>query len=623
MKKCIKFVTMFFTVCCITFMSRDVLASKSTFSQVTGKKLIEITWGPPRPEFVMENIQEMENRPFDGVIMRPFFGSGQIFNIENFRKHRELTSKQFDKYAPINSDKLTDNFLAMYATSNMDWFNDEDWKDILEYVSLIAKGAKKLGCVGLVFDAEAYGHSPWIYQDQIHHKTKSYDEYVTQIRQRGREFMETINTEFPDAKILFLNDAYAQAYKISDNPDKQIREAKLQSSKRYKYALYLPFYIGILEACHGNNRMIGSTQGAYYNSSASEYYEQYWIANQGSKIFVPQELRKKFSIYNRAASNVYIDTLMAGNQGVLSPLSATARELTLPQRLKWLEYNTYQALKTADEYAWFYGEQISWWKEKHKAVLNPFRDQIAEAAVSAKYKLMHGHDIGFEVKPFVNVAKQKAEERKNSLAARIKPKTTKVKRIADAPVIDGKLDDAVYKEVSWLDEFVSFAETGSKPTVPTRAWAAYDDQNLYLAFRNLETDISKQKIYERDIWHGETIDISLLKPGELPRNPHAIYFHLMLNPENQRFNRIDQGTSGTDEPFRANWQSAASRDSKGWYVEIALPWRELGFDTVEKGMSIHLNLARHRAAVVQEFTTWSQVANKFQEAENFGTLILE
>src|SRR5690606_27739875 len=100
---------------------------KSTFAKVTGKKLLEYTWGPPRPEFVMEHPEALEKWPFDGTIMRPFFGSGHVFDVKAFVEHKDLIAPQFDKYTPIKSEKLTDNFLAMYAQSTMDWFSDEDW----------------------------------------------------------------------------------------------------------------------------------------------------------------------------------------------------------------------------------------------------------------------------------------------------------------------------------------------------------------------------------------------------------------------------------------------------------------------------------------------------------------
>jgi len=612
-------------ICSLSFGNRVGMADegKSTFSQATGKKLLEFTWGPPCPEYMMEHPEALDKWPFDGTIMRPFFGSGQVFNIKVFRDHRELISQQFDKYAPINPDKLTDNFLAMYSQSSMDWFSDEDWKDIQEYVTLLSKGAKTLGCKGVMFDAEPYGANPWNYERQEHSKTKTYDEYAAKARQRGREFMEAINKGFPNAKVLFLGVPYASFYKITHSSDPNVRKDILLNTKGYTtntYLLYLSFYTGMLEAATKGNHFTNATQGAYGNSSAEEFYEQYWIGDQGAKVLAPPELREKYSRIGRVGTAVYVDGVMgAGNFHV----AATARELSEQERLKWLEYNVYQSLKTSDEYILLYGEQVTWWREKDSSQLNSIRPQMVQAIHSAQDKVMKGEDVGYEMKPAVDAAKQKAEERKNSLAAKIKPKSATIQKVQKVPVLDGKLDDAVYEEISWLDPFVTFAKMGGKPTASTQIWAAYDEQNLYVAFRNAENNMSKQKVLDADIWMGETNEIFLLASGELPRSPHSTYYHLMLNPRNVKFNAIEKEASGTKEPFTAAWKSAISSDDKGWYAEIALPWKGLGFSSISKGMSIHINFARHRAATQNEYTSWSQYLERFQEPENFGRFVLE
>lgn len=612
-------------LCGLTFVYRTALpdASKSTFSQATGKKLLEYTVYPARPEFVMEHPESLEQWPFDGTIMRPFYGSGQVFNVQVFEQHKDLITQQFQKYAPIKSAKLTDNFLAMYSQSSMDWFSDSDWENIRQYVTLIAKGAKTLGCKGVVFDPEPYGANPWDYAHQAHSGTQTFEEYAAKVEQRGREFMQAINEGFPGAKVLFFVTPYEGFYEINHNSNEQARAVALRNATGYfarTYPLYLPFYSGILEAATDENQLINTKEGAYGNSSAEEFYRQYWVLNQGAKILAPPELREKYREITRVASAVYVDGVLGAGT---APQAAISRELSAPDRLKWLEYNVYQALKTSDEYVWLYGEQVTWWHENNTNALNPVRPQIVEAIQAAEDKIVNGEDIGYEIKPAVDAAKQKAEERKNSVAANIKPKTATIKKIARPPVTDGKLDDAVYGQIPWLDEFVNFAETGGKPTASTRAWAAYDDQNLYLAFRNLETDMPRQIVRDGDIWLGEIIDISVLKPGELPASADSAYFHLMLNPKNERFNRIDQGTDGTLEPFKVQWQSAVSSDAQGWSAEIVLPWKDLGFQNVGKGTVVRLNLARHRAAAANEFTSWSQDADKFQEPENFGTFVLE
>lgn len=592
--------------------------AEKTFSQVTGTKLLEYTWGPPRPEFVMENIREMEKWPFEGTIMRPFFGSGQVFNSEVFAKHKEVISSQFDKYKPIESNKLTDNFMAMYAASTMDWFSDDDWKLVTEHTRLVAKGARLTNCAGIMFDPEPYGFNPWIYKNQKHAKEKSLEEYTAKVRQRGREFMDAIQSEFPNAKILFFF-YYQQAYHASSHPDKKIREATLAQLPRNDYLLLLPFVNGMLEAAMKDIRLIDGNEHAYGNASAADFYKQYWIMHKGVQIYIPEELKQKFIEHNSAANSLYIDGLMGVGLG---GVPALAREMTEEDRWKWFEQNLYYALKTTDEYVWFYGEKITWWTEK-EVELNPKRPQMAEVVRAVKNKLMNNEELGFSVEETVREAQRKAEARKASLAASIKPKKAGIARVKTPLTIDGQLNEAAYGEMPWLDEFVNFADTPGKPTASTRAWVGYDDENLYLTFQSTESQMGQQVIHDNDIWMGETIDFSILLPGELPRSHHSKYFHFILNPNNKRYNRIQQGTVDTEDTFNVNWKSAVGKDANGWTAEIALPWKEMGFGPLVAGKKIYLNLARHRKAGVAEFTSWSQYAHRFQEPENFGELELK
>lgn len=590
------------------------------FAQATGKKLLEYTWGPPRPEFVMDNLAEMEKKPFDGVIMRPFFGSAHVFNIEAFAKHRNLIASQFEKYRPIRSDKLTDNFIAMYSVSNMDWFNDEDWKLVTEHVRLIAKAAREIGCVGVVFDPEPYGFSPWHHKRQIHAETKDFEEYSVKVRQRGREFIQAINAEFPDVKFLVLKSPYAQSYKISHHPDEKIRNEQLQNTTQYYYPLYLPFFVGILEGATDETKIINSTQESYANSTEEEFEHQYGVMAQGSKLYIPDNLHDKFERTNLIAHTVYIDALIGAGSNVYAPV---ARLLTQTERLQWLEYNVYHALKSADEYVWFYGEHVNWWRDT-KAEMNPLREVMVKAILSAKRKLMNGEPIGFELDQRVQEARKEVERRKQSQVDKIEKQSAEIPQLKTALKLDGRLQDKVYGEGVWLSDFVSFAEDEKDPEAATRAWAGWDQDYLYLAIHCDEPNMDQQWVREKSIWLGESLDISILLPDENKLSPRSRYYHMIFSPSNERYEQVVEGKSATDTFFPFKWQSAVHRDDKGWYAEVAIPWKGLGYGEPESGMEIRINIARQRkAGEASELSSWSQYANSFQEPENLGIFILK
>ena len=88
------------------------------------KKIVEYGWDVPYPDFVRDNIRQMENRPFEGIIFRT-----NEFNhaFDTHAWNRSDLQPQLDTLAQIQWQKFTDNFLTLYAAnkSGMDWFNDE------------------------------------------------------------------------------------------------------------------------------------------------------------------------------------------------------------------------------------------------------------------------------------------------------------------------------------------------------------------------------------------------------------------------------------------------------------------------------------------------------------------
>src|SRR5262245_27838903 len=61
-------------------------------------------------------------------------------------------------------------------------------------------------------------------------------------------------------------------------------------------------------------------------------------------------------------------------------------------------------------------------------------------------------------------------------------------RIAQPIAIDGRLDDAAYREVEAITAFVQQEPNEGEPvSQPTEAWIFFDDRNLYIACRCWES----------------------------------------------------------------------------------------------------------------------------------------
>jgi len=88
------------------------------------KKVIEYGWDVPYPDFVEQNMQEMEKRPFEGII---FLTKGFDHAFDTGVWKQEELQPQLDTLAKIKWRKFTDNFLTLYAANKggMNWFNDD------------------------------------------------------------------------------------------------------------------------------------------------------------------------------------------------------------------------------------------------------------------------------------------------------------------------------------------------------------------------------------------------------------------------------------------------------------------------------------------------------------------
>jgi len=176
-----------------------VLHAQSSPSQRPVKKLIEYGWDVPYPDQVRKDIRNMEKKPFDGVIFR----LREWNHAFDPRPWDEAQLKpQFDDLAAIEWKTFTDNFLCLYAANNwkMDWFDDEQWKNITANLRLSAKAAKIGRCVGLVFDPEPYGDNPWAYPGMNENRT--FAEVEAQVHKRGAQFMTALQTELPNVRLL-------------------------------------------------------------------------------------------------------------------------------------------------------------------------------------------------------------------------------------------------------------------------------------------------------------------------------------------------------------------------------------------------------------------------------------
>jgi hypothetical protein len=461
----------------------------------------------------------------------------------------------------------------------------------------------------LLFDPEPYGANPWNYPKQKHAGQYSYTQYSQKTYQRGQQFMEAMQDQIPDVKVLMFHQ-YQMLYAVTHNPDPAKREAALATAN---YGLYLPFLTGMLSAINKNAQMIDGNEVSYYYQQPTQFYEAYWQMREGAKIDVPKELWGKYETNEKAAQALYVDHLFG-----MRPMPFIANGMTPEERAQWFEQNTYYALKTSQEYVWLYSERMNWWTDTG---LPP---GLENAILAAKAKLMNGQVLGYSL---VSTFTRAQATLNKLLQDKLQKRSAVLSHLnaAQVPQIDGKLNEAIYAQSPLPDAFVSFLNRPALAAA-THAFAAYDDNNLYIAFRCDEPDMKDQQVagggHDSEIWNGESVEISILKPGQPTDNTDAVFYHFILNPNNIHWDALNTGTDA-DTGYDSKWQSATSKNANGWTAEIAIPWQEIGVTNAHSGLQIHANVSRQRVSGKTEDSSWSQFVSGFQEPQNFGTWTLQ
>lgn len=148
-------------------------------------------------------METMEKRPFDGVALdaigytdeNTFCRLGWAFCDKQWQ--RAWFERCIDDLTACTFQKLTDNFLLFNAIpGNVDWFDDDGWRNIVEHWRIAAWITRESGVKGILFGPEPYAkpHAQFNYSAQPEHDHYSFDEYYAKARLRGREVMQAIST---------------------------------------------------------------------------------------------------------------------------------------------------------------------------------------------------------------------------------------------------------------------------------------------------------------------------------------------------------------------------------------------------------------------------------------------
>ncbi len=154
----------------------------------------------------------------------------------------------------------------------------------------------------------------------------------------------------------------------------------------------------------------------------------------------------------------------------------------------------------------------------------------------------------------------------------------RIRRTAIAPVIDGRLDDAAWTAAACVDDFRQVEPVeGGVPSERTEMLLLYDADFLYVAFRCLDRDpgaiVGTQMRREADLGPDDRISF-VVDPFFDRRN--AFFFE--MNPAGARGDALIEDNTRIRKDWDGIWYGRASIDDRGWFAEIAIPFKTISFD---------------------------------------------
>jgi chitodextrinase len=370
-----------FLLICLAHMS--VLAQQPY--KAGQKKLIEFGWDIQNYDYVAQNLAAMEYAPFEGIafdVKVPKLNTRRPWSVCNPQLVRE-TDFDFTKLQQIRSQKFTDNFVRVfmqddYEQAGFSWFDDAVWANISASTKVLGKVVVASQAKGIFLDTEHYfDPNPWAYNTTLY-PTQSTTTVYNKVRQRGREFMTALQSEAPQAKVLYLF-----GYGASTNWGSNIYYTQ-------EYALLKPFLDGMLEAAGSQITLIDGNEAGYWSHQNDLYTWWYGqIKVQYLLDRVPANLTTKYQAQYQVASPMIL------NQHFNIPYGQAGYDFNYnfspADQKRWAEHAIYNNLLTTDEYAWTWSQgDVDWWT---KPTFQNKQDVI-DAINSAKQKLANGQAVG-------------------------------------------------------------------------------------------------------------------------------------------------------------------------------------------------------------------------------------
>lgn len=182
-----------------------------------------------------------------------------------------------------------------------------------------------------------------------------------------------------------------------------------------------------------------------------------------------------------------------------------------------------------------------------------------------------------------------------------------ITRTDKAPVLDGVLDDSVWKQAARVTDFWYYDGTGKvSEENQTIALIIYDDKNIYFGIKSKKAN-PEYKIDAVDggkTWEDDSIELFFDIEGKAKG-----FSQFGMNANGARF-----ATTG-----KLDFKCKTKKTDTGWILEAALPFSALG-KTPQKGEMWRVNICRNEYTLPTPHCGWSCTYGSFLTPSRFGKI---
>jgi len=181
-------------------------------------------------------------------------------------------------------------------------------------------------------------------------------------------------------------------------------------------------------------------------------------------------------------------------------------------------------------------------------------------------------------------------------------KSFEISRASTAPLIDGRLDDEVWRNAAIVDDFEQTSPAdGATPSETTIVRVIYDDEYLYIAadLRDSSPDkIRAKQMIQGKLFYSDDRFYVMLDSFNSKRND---YF-FQVNANGVRREALRENNARFIEEWATIWQAESAVHDNGWATEIAIPFKSISFspDSDTWGINFGRGIVRK-----QEHVLWS------------------